>query len=283
MTFESTFKTPALGRLALLALALALAALAAPAQATTCMVMGERSAVVRTPEGDKSPVFLSNACESLRLVSGKALVSWVGRDGKPNMVPVGVNGVERLPTPGAEERPASSVWAELTSKRDAQRSAYMRALGDDKATRLYLPEAGLSLRARAGSVLRLARLQEGSDPVLQERPVPDSGTVLLERAWFQPGAVYQLDWEPPADAVTSPPSDAPAGAERWRVRPVSEQEQRALDERFQQVAQAMPEVSQQLLLQAMVYEQLKLPLNLRVALAAPTAREAVSPAGPVRP
>ncbi|MDD0840870.1 hypothetical protein PSQ40_20005 [Curvibacter sp. HBC61] len=281
MAFESTFKTPTAGRLGwpVLALTLALAAGAGAAQATTCMVMGERSAVVRTPEGDKSPVFLSQACESLRLVSGKALVSWVGRDGKPQMVPVGVNGVERLPAPGAEERPASSVWAELTSKRDAQRSAYMRALGDDKATRLYLPEAGLSLRARAGSTVKLARLQEGSEPVWQERPVPDSGTVLLERAWFQPGAVYQLDWEAPADSAATPD----AGAERWRVRPVSEPEQRALDERFQQVAQAMPEASQQLLLQAMVYEQLKLPLNLRLTLAAPAAREAVHPAGPVRP
>lgn len=228
------------------------------AYATSCMVMGERTALVQTAEGNRSPIFLANACEQLKLVSGKAMASWVGRDGKPQLVPVGPQGVERLPAPGAEERPANSIWAELTSKRDAQRSAYMRALGDDKATRFYVPEAGLNLQVKAGTTLKLSLVQEGSEQVTAERVASSSGLVHLERALFSPGAVYQLVWEAPASSETV--------IERWRVRPVSAGEQQSLDEKFRQVAEALPDSSQQAVMAAMVYEQLRLPLNVRLVL-----------------
>lgn len=238
--------------------------LVSSAQATTCMVMGERTAQVQTPDGHRSPVFLSNACEQLRLVSGKAIVSWVGRDGKPQMVPMGPQGVDHLPSPGAEERPASSIWAELTSKRDAQRSAYMRALGDDKATRFYVPETGLNLRVKLGSTLRLYLAQEGGDQLIAERLPSASGAVHLEKDLFSPGAVYQLDWEPQ--------SGGEAATERWRVRPVSFAEQQSLHEKFQQVAKELPDHSQQAVMAAMVFEQLRLPLNVRLVLSAAPVR-----------
>ena len=246
------------------------------AQATTCMVMGERSALVHSSEGDRAPVFLAQSCESLRLMSGKAMVSWAGRDGKAHFVPVGPNGVAQLPAAGAEERSASSVWAELASKRDAQRSAYMRSIGIDKGHRLYVPEAGLNLQAQAGSTLRLWLQSEGGEArLLLERTAPATGPVVLGRDVLAAGAQYQLEWVPASPAVAETGADAAteAGPEHWRIRLLTEAEQRNLDEQLLLVNEQVPDPTQRALVQAMVFEQLKLPLNMRLALVEPKQRQ----------
>ena len=74
------------------------------ADASTCMILGDKSAIIKSVEGERSPVFVTSDCQALRLVSGKAIASWVGRDGKPRMIPITAQGVEVVPQAGAEER-----------------------------------------------------------------------------------------------------------------------------------------------------------------------------------
>ena len=237
--------------------------ISANAQATSCLVIGDKTALVHTEGGDRSPVFLSAACETLRLVSGKAMVSWVARDGKPHYVPIGVKGVELLPAAGAEERPANSVWAELTSKRDAQRSAYMRELGNDNATRFYVPGSGLILNGKANMVFRLLSVQDNVENVLLIQKMSEGTVLHLDSGLFQPGAVYALEWME-GEKI-----------ERWSVRPVSAAEQIELDNKSQQIEQDITDAGQRSLILGMLFEQLRLPLNMRLVLSSSVAKNAV--------
>jgi len=229
-------------------------ALSSIAQATSCMVMGEKTAVVHTENGNKSPVFLSEACEELRLVSGKALVSWVARDGKPHFVPIGPNGVEQLPSPGGDERPANSVWAELTSKRDAQRSAYMRDLGNDNATRFYVPTAGMILAGKTDTKFRLIAVQDSAEHILMTQNMTEGTPVTLASTLFEPGAVYLLEWMQGEQV------------ESWRIRLISAPEQAMLDQHTSEIKKIINDEDQRAIMLGMLYEQHHLPFNLRLSL-----------------
>ena len=221
--------------------------------ATTCMVVGDKVARVASQEGEKSPPFLTNACESLRLLSGKALVSWVARDGKPNFASVGVNGPDRLPTPGAEERSGKVVWGELSTKREATRPAFMRALDEARPARVYIPLTGLELPHKPGAHLRVAQL-DGPQPKTILESTSDK-PVRLSREALQPGGRYVLEWSQNNQL------------EHWQWLLVGEAENKQLDEQHALVMAADLDAPQRRVVEAMFYEQLRLKINMGFALA----------------
>lgn len=231
----------------------ALVAQVAPTYAASCMVVGESTARVSSAEGEKSPVFLTQACESLRLVSGNAMVTWVARDGKPNFAPIGPTGPQRVPTAGAEERSGKSVWAELSTKREAVRPAFMRALDEERPARVYVPVAGLSLPSKPGTQLKVTLI----DGAQQRTVLEASGAqnLTLGRDALQLGSQYTLEWS------------QDGRSDKWRWKLLSEAETLKLDESHSQIVGSGLSPDQTRIVEAMFYEQLKLNVNMGFALA----------------
>lgn len=238
----------------LYALTFCLIASAGTAHATSCMVMGDKTALVASEQGEKSPAFLTDSCENLRLVSGKAMVTWVSRDGKPQFSPIGTDGPERLPNPGAEERSANLVWTELTSNREAARPAFMRALGEERPTPVFIPGLGLELGAGAGIGLKIFAGASGNDMPLLEKSPDSAGAIKLERDTLLAGQVYTLQWQ------------RQDGPETWRWKVLSDDEQARIDTQLQQIEMEVSDIQQRRILTAMLYEQLKLHVNRELVL-----------------
>lgn len=230
--------------------------LASPAShALSCMVVGEKTARVSSSEGENSPVFMSNACETLKLLSGKAMVSWISRDGKPHFSPITASGVAELPASGGEERSARVVWSELTSTREATRPAFMRALDEERPARIFIPADGLAFPAKPGAVLSL-----------QRRDAPGSAAVELRQDGDTPIRLRREQLLPEAQYVVELSSSS--GKERWMLRPISADESTQIQSRLDEIGSADLASDQRRLLRAMLYEQLKLPVNMQLSLSA---------------
>lgn len=226
------------------------------AQALSCMVVGEKSARVKSDEGEASPVFMSNACESLKLISGKAMVSWISRDGKPHFSPITATGVSSLPAAGGEERSARVVWSELASTREATRPAFMRALDEQHPARIFIPAQGLVFPAKAGARLSLYRRDEqGGEQLVQELQPPADQAPRLVRELFVAGALYSVRL-------------SGTSQEQWLLKPVSDTESAQIQAQLDEIAAAEVENDQRRILRAMLFEQLKLPVNMQLSLAA---------------
>jgi hypothetical protein len=227
------------------------------AQAVSCMVLGDSQARVQAVEGEKSPVFLTASCESLRLVSGKAMVSWVSRDGKPHFAPIGKDGAATLPTAGAEERAANVVWAELSSRREADRPAFMRALNEGHPARVYIPPEGLTLAARPDADFRIVALQGDAESPVLEKTAADPKPILLSRDRIRAGASYLIEWHH-ADSV-----------ERAKWQTVSEADAARIDEELRGIDTSVEDAGQRRIVKDMLFEQLRLRVNLSSVMAQP--------------
>lgn len=222
--------------------------------ALSCMVVGEKTARVQSSQGEKSPVFMTESCETLKLVSGKAMVSWIARDGKPNFEPITATGVARLPAAGAEERSSNVVWAEMTSTRETRRPAFMRALDEVRPARIYVPESGLEFSSPVGSKLQVRVIENDKEKLIAETDVGDSQPLRLSRQGLAPGAVFDLE-------IT-----AGAKTDKWRLKQLGAQESAQVEQRLAMIDQAEVDEAQRRVLRAMLYEQLKLPINMALTL-----------------
>ena len=159
--------------------------------AVSCIVVGEKTAKVQSSKGEKSPVFLADDCVSLRAISGKAMVSWVSKEGKVNFAAIGVNGPERHPLVGSEDRSGKVVWAELSTTRETRRPAFMRAFGDEKAVPVYLPEAGILIKPKMGESLKIVSIKDGIETLVADSP--EALPFLIARESLKLGTTYQLE------------------------------------------------------------------------------------------
>lgn len=225
------------------------------AWAGPCMVLGDKTAVVFSDEGEMSPAFLTQACEKLKLKSGKAMVSWVGRDGKPQMAPILTDGVTRYPAAGNEERSAKVVWAEITTRREVPRAAVMRnmVVNEARPATVYVPPDGLEIRPGAVANWQLRVGAAGSADLQAVKPV-EPGRFVLDRSQLNSGQDYMLEWAGGAMPV------------QWHWRVLPEAQARALDESYASLEQAGLDAEQLQLLKAMWFEQRRLPLNMNLTL-----------------
>ncbi|EGF33018.1 hypothetical protein IMCC9480_1412 [Oxalobacteraceae bacterium IMCC9480] len=235
----------------------AMSGAAVSAHATSCMVMGERTAKVQSAEGIKSPVFLAADCESLRLVSGKAMVSWVSRDGKPHFEPIGADGTRLLPTAGAEERSGNVVWAELASKREVERPAFMRALSEERPARVYIPPEGLALAARPDADFQILALEGDTEKLVFDKKASDTTAILLTRTHIQPGGMYIVEWHHAATV------------ERLKWQALGSAESTHIDEQYQQIRSTISDEAQRRIMMGMLFEQLRLRVNMAAELSRP--------------
>jgi hypothetical protein len=236
---------------------IAASAIAAPsAIAASCLVLGEKTAVVRAPDGDHSPVFLAPACESLRLISGKANASWIGKDGKINLVPIGESGPAKVPVAGAEERSGNVVWSELRNTRQAERPGYMRAIGDDRAPLVYVPKDGLVLAGTndLDAELIVSLVDGDALKLVAKSAVPMGAAVVLDGKNLQHGSTYDVQLT------------RGSLVERWRWKVVDQRLGSMLDENRAAILQLPLESQQQKYMEAMLYEQLKLRTNMALVL-----------------
>lgn len=227
------------------------------AQATSCIVMGEQTARVTSAEGEKSPVFLTSACESLRLISGKAMVSWVSRDGKPHFAPIALGGPALLPTAGAEERSANIVWAELTSKREVDRPAFMRAMREDRPSQVYIPPEGLTLTARSDADFSILSLDGNIEKLIFDKKSSDNRPILLTRDLIKAGGTYVVEWHHGADT------------EKLRWQAIDSSETARIDSQSDEIRKMVSDATQRRIMMSMVYEQLRLRVNMTAELATP--------------
>jgi hypothetical protein len=235
----------------------AMSGAAGSAHATSCMVMGDRTAKVQSSEGIKSPVFLTADCEKLRLVSGKAMVSWVARDGKPHFEPIGADGTRLLPTAGAEERSGNVVWAELASKREVERPAFMRALSEERPARVYIPPEGLALAARPDADVQILALDGDTEKLVFDKKASDTTPILLTRAQIQPGGMYVVEWH------------HAAMVEKLKWQALGSAESARIDDQYQQIHTAISDEPQRRIMMGMLFEQLRLRVNMAAELSRP--------------
>ncbi len=224
------------------------------AHALSCMVVGETTAKVQSGSGVESPPFLSESCESLKLVSGKAMVSWIARNGKPHFSPITAEGVSGLPGPGAEERSASMVWSEMTSKREAQRPAFMRALDMERPARAYIPADGLVFPAATCDALSVKLIDGVSETLVYEKKSGEAGPGRVTRQGLVPGALFVVEIK----GVTT--------FERWLLKLIEADEATRIEVQVADIASAGIDAGQQRILEAMLYEQLRLPVNMALTI-----------------
>ena len=220
--------------------------------AVSCIVVGEKTAKVQSSKGEKSPVFLADDCVSLRAISGKAMVSWVSKEGKVSFAPIGVNGPERHPVVGSEERSGKVVWAELTSTRETRRPAFMRAFGDEKAVPVYLPEAGILIKPKMGESLKIVSIKDGSETLLAD--IPEALPFLIARESLKLGTTYQLEWTKVGNVEK----------EKWKF--LDGEETMRLDAQYKEIQESGMDQEQLKIVTAMLFEQLKLVTNMRLTL-----------------
>ena len=220
--------------------------------AVSCIVVGEKTAKVQSSKGEKSPVFLADDCVSLRAISGKAMVSWVSKEGKVNFAPIGVNGPERHPLIGSEDRSGKVVWAELTSTRETRRPAFMRAFGDEKAVSVYLPEAGILIKPKMGESLKIVSIKDGIETLVADSP--EALPFLIARESLKLGTTYQLEWTTAGNVEK----------EKWKF--LDGEETMRLDTQYKEIQESGMDQDQLKILTAMLFEQLKLVTNMRLTL-----------------
>ena len=220
--------------------------------AVSCIVVGEKTAKVQSSKGEKFPVFLADDCDSLRAISGTAMVSWVSREGKVNFAPISVNGPERHPLVGSEDRSGKVVWAELTSTRETRRPAFMRSFGDEKAVSVYLPEAGILIKPKIGERLKIISIKEGVETLVVDSP--EAMPFLVARELLKLGTTYQLEWTKGGNVER----------EKWKF--LDGEETMRLDTQFKEIQESGLDQDQLKIVTAMLFEQLKLVTNMRLLL-----------------
>jgi hypothetical protein len=244
-------------KIGVLVAGIAASAIAAPsAIAASCLVLGEKTAVVRAADGDHSPVFLAPACESLRLVSGKANASWIGKDGKINLVPIGESGPAKVPVAGAEERSGNVVWSELRNTRQAERPGYMRSIGSIGTPVVYVPKDGLVLAGTNDfdAELVVSLVDGEAVTTVFKSTIPMGSSVVLDGAGFQHGSTYDVQLT------------RGSLVERWRWKVVDQRLGAVIDENRAAIFKLPLEAQQQKYMEAMLYEQLKLRTNMALVL-----------------
>lgn len=226
---------------------------AGAANAAACLVVGDKTARVMSAEGEKSPVFRTQDCAALRLVSGQAQASWLGANGKLSFVPISKDGVVRPVDAAESERTLNSVWAEVSKRREAARPGLMRSL----LPSLYLPQDGLviELAAEAETTLVLSSIDaDGIARELRKQQVPAGGAVKLQRAGLKQGEVYQLEIR------------SASRSEQFKWQLPADSELAELDERVNEIKAVGLDASQRLLAEAMLFEQRRMNVNRELAL-----------------
>lgn len=233
------------------------------AESTACMVIGERTARIHSAEGERSPVFMTKACDSLRLISGKAQASWIGRDGKPRVVPITLAGAESLPQAGAEERSVNVVWNELTTRRERQQPAYMRNIANERPPKVYVPVEGLVL---------VERLE--SDAMLSIEHVEDDKSVKVATIKAKAGQALWVDRGTlTADQTYSFKIERNESVESWKWKVVSANQAATFDEELGKIDFTVIDAEQRLMIKAMFYEQNKIRSNMDLMVQQLKARQ----------
>jgi hypothetical protein len=221
--------------------------------ATTCMVLGEKAARVKSSEGEHSPVFVTADCAALRLIEGRALASWVGRDGKPRLIPITKEGIEFAPQAGAEERSVTVVWSELTTKRERQQPAYMRNIGDERPPKVYVPRQGIVLFETAENETDVM-VENSNGALIFKNHVKVGQDGVIPREALASGQIVKVMLK----RVES--------AQEWRWRIVGADEMASIDQSLAQIDEAVTDLGQVSLMRAMLFEQLKIRVNMDLML-----------------
>jgi hypothetical protein len=223
------------------------------AYAASCMVLGEQTARVQTVEGERSPVFVTADCSALRLISGQARASWIGRDGKPRIVTITKDGIAAAPQAGAEERSVIVVWNELSTKRERQQPAYMRNIGDERPPKVYIPIQDLVLFENSESNTEIVvENTEGVKVYSGRANVGESG--VIPRSALANGQIFKVMLK----SVES--------TQEWRWRIVSADEMHSADQNLALIDEQVPEPTQSKLMRAMLFEQMKIRVNMDLTL-----------------
>ena len=222
------------------------------AESTACMVIGERTARLSSAEGQRSPVFMTKDCDALRLISGKARASWIGRDGKPKMVPITSAGVESLPQAGAEERSVNLVWNELTTRRERQQPAYMRNFGNERPPKVYVPAEGLVLveRLESDAMLSVDRIEDVKSERVASIKAKAGDTLRVARTALAADQTYSFRIE------------RGESAESWKWKVIGAEQALTFDEELRSINSSVDDPEQQLMIKAMFYEQNKIRSNM---------------------
>lgn len=223
------------------------------ANAAVCMVLGDKSAVVKSSEGVRSPVFVTSDCQSLRLVSGKATASWVGRDGKPRLIPITSQGVESVPQAGSEERSVTVVWNELSTNRERQQPAYMRNIGEERPPKVFAPKEGVVLFANSDNATRIT-VENARGEAVFDKLVAVGEAGVIPRSIFLSDQIFKIK------------TLRAESTQEWRWRVVAAEETANIDQSIDSIDAQVSDPTQGKLMRAMLFEQVKIRVNMELAL-----------------
>lgn len=226
------------------------------AWSANCMVLGARDAKVQSIEGEKSPAFLTKDCGALRLISGTAQASWVGQDGKPRLIPITATGVASQPNAGAEERSVNVVWSELTTKRERQQAAYMRSVSFERAQKIYIPAEGLVLldRSDVDAELSVQLVKDTATVPVLTQTIKKGDAIWVARNLLEQDQTY---------VFTIRRGDT---TETWRWKTLPADQTTTIDGQLDPIRQAPLDAEQRLLMQAMLFDQIKFRPNMELTI-----------------
>jgi hypothetical protein len=190
------------------------------------------------------------------LVSGNVQASWVGQDGKPRLIPVTANGVAALPNAGAEERSVNVVWSELTTRRERQQAAYMRSVSFERPQKVYIPAEGLLLvdRSDVDAELSVQLVKDAAVVPLLTQVAKKGDSIKVSRSLLEMDQTY---------VFTIRRGDA---TETWRWKTLAADQSAAIDSQLEPIRKADLDAEQRLLLQAMLFDQIKFKPNMELTI-----------------
>jgi hypothetical protein len=164
--------------------------------------------------------------------------------------------VASQPNAGAEERSVNVVWSELTTKRERQQAAYMRSVSFERAQKIYIPVDGLVLldRSDVDAELSVQLVKESATVPVLTQAIKKGDTLLVERKLLEQDQTY---------VFTIRRGDA---TETWRWKTLPTDQTTTIDGQLDPIRQAPLDAEQRLLMQAMLFDQIKFRPNMELTI-----------------
>jgi hypothetical protein len=169
------------------------------------------------------------------------------------MIPITAQGVELVPQAGAEERSVMVVWNELSTKRERQQPAYMRNIGDERPPKVFAPKEGIALFVNSESETRIT-VENAAGEIVFDRRIAVGDAGVIPRSVFLSDQIFKIK------------TLRAESAQEWRWRVATSSETENIDQSLEAIDATVGDLTQIKLLRAMLFEQVKIRVNMELAL-----------------
>ena len=133
----------------------------------------------------------------------------------------------------------------------------MRAMSEERPSRVYIPPEGLTLTAKPDADFSILFLDGNVEKLIFDKKSSDNRPILLTRDLIKAGGTYLVEWHHGANT------------EKLRWQAVDSSETARIDSQYDEIRNRVDDVAQRRIMMSMVYEQLRLRVNMTTESATP--------------